>query len=665
MQNTPSEIAIEENKVLADEAQSGNAPAKQDSAEEADRKVVTLWKQRFDRAEKYRLPHIDRMMRMYKLYRAYRDASNYAYGTNIMPPKGFEIVETIKPRLASADIDITLQPTKQDFVDDPLISEWETLIEYDLGVIGDTTGFDDLKIWWINAMLIFGNGVVQLSWSGDENGHPYAEVVDNFLLYVDPKATNRLLDSRWEIKQTFKDKALIVKDEEGRGDYALYDAEKIKALEDKPIKLDPRVDRTMINTLKMGQINDGRRAGQAVDQTQGSGSSGLDKNVGESQIEIWECWDHVTNKLVTIMNRESVVRNDENPYLKIRGGRMFIDLPDISLNWEYYAMSHLEPVETTIYEMADSRNQAMDDIVFSLDPIRKIKKGKGYKPEDLKHAPGAVWELDNVTDVTIETGPNISNSWVAKDNILNQSIQTALALSEYAQGIPQNSQEPASKVELLLLQTNIRFSLLVRQMEIAFTDLINAMIQMNQEFLGDEMGYRLTGTKISFKTFGADAKQVGVDARVDISPKPEKSAAQEANETVALYKALVTDEIPLLKGATPEEIAEFKRRKRVMQKMLVQAFGKGKYVNEIMGKEVATATPTPEAGAEQAGRQSAPAQEIPPVQNDTITAKAPVAEILKQTPNQPIDITPPVEAMPGVSNPQGFFSKLLSSIKRK
>lgn len=656
-----SDAAKAEMTVLADQA-NNLEPEQKDTPDEAERKLVALWQGRFTRAENYRRAHIDRMNRMYKLYRAYRDATNYAYGTNIMPPIGFEIIETIKPRLASAEIDIRLQPTKQEHVDSPLIGEWESLIEYDLSVLGDDTGFDDLKIMWINSMLIFGNGPAQLSWSGDENGHPYLEIVDPYLFYPDPKATNRLLDSRWEIKQTFKDKAIIVDDEKKRGDYALYDAVKLREIEDQPIKLDPRVDRTAINTLRMGQMNDGKNRGQATDSGPGTGAT--DKNTGEAQVEIWECWDHVTNKLQVIFNRAKVMRDDESPYLKVRGGRMFIDLPDISLNWEYYAMSHLEPVETTIYEMADSRNQAMDDIVFSLDPIRKIKKGKGYKPEDLKHSPGAVWELDNVNDVAIETGPNISNAWQAKDNMLRQSIQTALALSEYTQGIPNSGTEPVGKVELLLMQTNIRFSLLVRQMEIAFTDLTNMMIQMNQEFLGDSMEYRITGTKVSFKSFGPDAKQIGLDARVDIQPKPEKSDTQEANETVALYKALVTDDQPG-QGADPEEVQDFKRRKRVMQRMLIKAFGRSKLEDEIMGPDPKPATAAP--------TQTAPADNtpIPEIKADQggITAQPAVAPQLATQVPEPVQVMPPEQSgLPGVgnapgSNPQGFLARLLSKVR--
>ena len=96
---------------------------------------------------------------------------------------------------------------------------------------------------------------------------------------------------------------------------------------------------------------------------------------GEKTIEIWGCWDHIEGKLQAVFNRNILVRNDDNPYAKVNNGQVFIDLPDITLNWEYYAMGHLEPVETTIHEIADSRNQAMDDIVFSLDPIRKVEKG--------------------------------------------------------------------------------------------------------------------------------------------------------------------------------------------------------------------------------------------------------------------------------------------------
>ena len=158
--------------------------------------------------------------------------------------------------------------------------------------------------------------------------------------------------------------------------------------------------------------------------------------------------------------------------------------------------------------------------------------------------------------------------WISKDTILNRSIQSALALSEYTQGIPQNANEPANKVEMLLAQTGIRLSLLLRQLKIVMKELSNALIQMNQEFLTEDLDYRITGDKTEWKTFRAGAREVNMDARVTIEQKIEKSAVQTANETIALYQALITDEIPLMAQAGGKQLEEFDRKKRVMQKFL-------------------------------------------------------------------------------------------------
>ena len=565
-----------------------------DTQEEEDRKVVEMWTSRFSRAETFRRPFIDRNIRMYKLYRAYRSASNYAYGTSLMPPTGFEIIETVKPRLASAEIKINLYPTKQENENSASLKQWDDLIEYDLQVME----FDDKKIEWINAQLMFGNGILQIMWDGDDDGDPYIEVVDNFLFYPDPQAMKRLKNSRWEIKQAFKSKAVIERDEKKRGDDPLYTVmeldEETGGVVEKPLikskkweKIeegsetpdDPRRQRYEINTLKMGQIDDRKNKDQAIDQTTGSGSSTPDKMAGDKVVEIWECWDHVEGKLVTIFNRKEPVRNDDNPYANVNGGQVFIDLPDITLNWEYYAMSHLEPVETTIHEIADSRNQAMDDIVFSLDPIRKVKKGQGYKDSDIVHKPGAIWYLQKADDVVIERGPEISRQWVEKDNLLRREVQTSLALSEYTQGIPKSAQEPASKVEILLMQTNIRFSLLVRQMEIAITELANSLIQMNREFLGDEKSFRILGKKVRWGKFTKEDKNVEVDAFVDVVPKKEKTAEQEAKEVLEMYKLFVVDDKP--EGGTPLEVAAWKKKKATLQKLIVEKMGYEEYADVL------------------------------------------------------------------------------------
>lgn len=671
-------------------------PEKKDF-EKLEETAVAKWKKRFDRAENFRRPYIDRNMRMYRLYRAYREATNYAYGTRLMPPVGFEIIETVKPRLASAEISVNIYPTKKEDVGKKEnISRWDDLIEYDLQVIN----FDDLKIQWINAMLMYGNGTAQLMWEGGEDGDPFLEIVDNFLLYVDPKATNRGKDSDWEIKQSFKSKAQIESAEKAReaafknqkdveaavseddedAEGAEEDAEEeieeaadgtkkydLDAFlytttqrndatgEDEEVPMiyskawediegsstadDPRRQRYEINTKKMGQINDGTAVGQANDA--GSGSSTDDKLQEEKMIEIWECFDHLDGKLVAIFNRTNLVRNEENPYIKVLGGRTFIDLPDISLNWEYFAMGHLEPVETTIHEIADSRNQAMDDIVFSLDPIRKVKKGSGYKDTDFLHAPGAIWYVQNKDDIVYEKLPEVSRAWVEKDTILRKEIESSLAMSEYVRGIPQSAAEPSSKVELLLTQTNIRLSLIVRQMEIAFTDLVNGLIQLNQEMLGEQKSFRILGKKFRFGEFTSEDKQMGVDASVDISPKIEKSSDQKSKEVLDLYKLLVVDDKPDLQD--PAAVAVWKKKKGVLQRLLVDELGYEEYA-DILAPKLSETTPVKEGDDTQGGpdalSKGAPA---PQPGGDAIAPE------LKQPIPGPEDLLPPEAGVPGAT----------------
>lgn len=652
-----------------------------DDADETERKLVSLWTDRFTRAETFRRPFIDRNIRMYKLYRAYRSASNYAYGTSLMPPTGFEIIETVKPRLASAEIQVNIYPTKEEDADNESIAKWDDLIAYDLQV----TEFDDKKIEWINAQLMFGNGILQIMWDGGEDGDPYIEVVDNFLFYPDPQSMKRLKNSRWEIKQAFKSKAVIERDEKKRGDDPLYltmekdeetgemkeipfiKSKKWKALEEgSETPDDPRRKRYEINTLKMGQIDSRINRDQAIDETTGAGSSTPDKMAGDKVVEIWECWDHVEGKLIAVFNRKAISRNEDNPYAKVNGGQVFIDLPDITLNWEYYAMSHLEPVETTIHEIADSRNQAMDDIVFSLDPIRKVKKGQGYKDSDIVHKPGAIWYLQKADDVVIERGPEISRQWVEKDNLLRREVQTSLALNEYTSGMPKSGQEPASKVEILLQQTNIRFSLLVRQMEIAITELVNSMIEMNQQFLGEEKSFRIVGKKLKWGKFTKEDKAITVDASVDIVPKKEKSAEQESKEVLEMYKLFVVDDKPENTDPMSPEVLAWKKKKNVLQRLIAEKMGYEEYADILAPKLPAEAKkPAVEVPPRpQPGPQAPVTARVPSGPAEGI-ADNPVPDLIRQGLPGPEALLPPEGSTTAETQApaRGFLANLIARAK--
>ena len=562
---------------------------------EEERKLIEKWNKRFNKTKNWRLPYQEKWLRMYKLYRAYRDKNNYAYDTKLMPPIAFEIVETVKPRLASAKMNIRVLPRGKDDVGSPSIEAWDDLIKYDL----DVMNFDDRKIDWITSALIYGNGIAQLTWNpGEEDdGDPDLEIQDLWLFYPDPEATS-LQDSKWEIVQIFKKKEQIIKEEETRGENKLY--KNLEYVENKKITNDPRRERYEINTKKMGQID----TGGTTSEGEPIGGTTLSEKDQEEQVELWQIWDHETNKLIVIANRQILIRNDVNPYLNINNGRVFIDLPDHALLWELWGIGHIEPVETTINEIADSRNQAMDDIVYTLDPIRKVRKDAHLTADDIVHAPGAIWQLKRADDVLIERPPEISKQWLEKDEILRREIQTSLAISEYAMGLPKGTQEPLGKVELLLMQTNIRFSLLLHQFEIALTQLINNLIELNKEFITKDKVYRLVGKDIVFKEFKKEDKKVKIDAKVEIEPQVEETPEKRKIDIMELYKIFVTEDKP--EAENIKEIEQWKIRKKTLQKKILEEFGMEEYEDLIIGKNekeenqesliqtpIQTPTPTP------------------------------------------------------------------------
>ena len=365
-------------------AEETKTTAKYDPTDEESAKIEK-WKQRFGVAERFRNPFEAKFLRMWKLYRAYRDKVNYAYKTNLMPPVGFEIIETVKPRLSASKMRTRIFPVNKDDVGSGAIEEWDSLISYNFEVME----LDEKKVDYIDSMLKYGNGYAHIYWMDHEDGgDPGMDIIDNWLLYFDPNATNRLKDSEWEIKQIFKSKARILKEEKNRANDEVEVEEEdpetgekkvvkksvhgvyknLEHVQDQKITDDPRSERVNIESLKMGQIDGPDRAS---DDTQQSNS---DPKFETKSVEIWECYDHDTDEIVTIMNREVLVRDEPNPYKDINEGRLIVDLPCIRVPWSAYAMGLMEPVETIIHEIADSRNQAMDNVVFNLDPIRKVRK---------------------------------------------------------------------------------------------------------------------------------------------------------------------------------------------------------------------------------------------------------------------------------------------------
>lgn len=550
---------------------------------ERDAALLTKWKARFKRAKDFRDPYQAKWLRMYRLYRAYQHKQNYAYNTRLMPPIAFEIVKTVVSRLATAKRKTRVIPREKADIQSTALGSWADLVNYDFDIIELAKKLPD----WIESSVLYGNGIVKLAWKvisrkrGDGTvktiyDDPTMILCDLWDFLPAPETEDLQEGCPWLIHRIIKPKEKITKEEENRGGNKIY--KNLEFCEPKAVE-DWKKERYEINTKKMSQIDGDIKKAETGEQ-----KVLPVKNDQEKQLELWECWDYEEDQLVVIANGEVVIRDDENPYLDVNNGHIFVDLPDMSLLWEFWATGHVEPVESTIMEIADLRNQRMDDVVLMLDPVVKIRKDTGITKNDIIFSPGAVWELRKMDDVVIERPPDISLMGVNEDKLLRDEISRTLALGEYLQGLPQSSGEPLGKVAMLLGQSNLRLSMNAQNISNALTTVANILIQLNREFIGEDKLYRIVGNIVDFKEFKSEDKRIQVDAVVEVEPviPPDKQA--RLNQILLLYDKLIAQDKP-----DPNSVEDVKRwliRKRALQKMILEELDLDQYVDILLGPEI-------------------------------------------------------------------------------
>jgi len=550
---------------------------------ERDTELLTKWKARFKRAKEFREPYQAKWLRMYRLYRAYQHKQNYAYNTRLMPPIAFEIVKTVVSRLATAKRKTRVIPRDKTDIESTALGSWSDLVNYDFDIIELARKLPN----WIESSVLYGNGIAKLAWKVINRKRSDGTVKT---IYDDPTMilcdlwdflpapeTEDLQDGcPWLIHRIVKAKEKISKEEENRGDNKIY--KNLEFCEPKMVE-DWKKERYEINTKKMSQIDGDIRKAETGEQ-----KVLPVKNDQEKQLELWECWDYEEDQLIVIANGEVVIRDDENPYLDVNNGHIFVDLPDMSLLWEFWATGHVEPVESTIMEIADLRNQRMDDVILMLDPVVKIRKDTGITKNDIIFSPGAVWELRKMDDVVIERPPDISLMGVNEDRLLRDEISRTLALGEYLQGLPQSSSEPLGKVAMLLGQSNLRLSMNAQNISNALTTVANILIQLNREFIGEDKLYRIVGNIVDFKEFKSEDKKIQVDAIVEVEPviPPDKQA--RLNQILLLYDKLIAQDKP--DQNNPADVKHWLIRKRALQKMILEELDLDQYVDILLGPEL-------------------------------------------------------------------------------
>jgi hypothetical protein len=187
-------------------------------------------------------------------------------------------------------------------------------------------------------------------------------------------------------------------------------------------------------------------------------------------------------------------------------------------------------------------------------------------------------------DVVVERLPDISLMGVNEERALRDEIERTLAISEYAQGMPKSSDEPLGKVAMLIGQSNLRLSSFAQNLSETLSNLANMLIEMNQEFIEEDKLYRVIGDEVSFKEFTMADKEVKVDAVVTVDPVVPPDQQTRLNQSLLLYDKFVAQDKP--DPNSPDEVKQWKKRKRAIQEMILEEMGKEAYIQAFEATHV-------------------------------------------------------------------------------
>jgi hypothetical protein len=88
---------------------------------------------------------------------------------------------------------------------------------------------------------------------------------------------------------------------------------------------------------------------------------------------------------------------------------------------------------------------------------------------------------------------------------------------------------------------------------------------------------------VSFKEFTSADKEIKVDAVVAVDPAVPPDQQMRLNQTLLLYDRLVAQDKP--DPANADEFAQWKKRKRVIQEMILEEMDKEAYRAVLLGEE--------------------------------------------------------------------------------
>jgi hypothetical protein len=469
--------------------------------------------------------------------------------SKVFNPILWSFIETIVTRLMAKTPVIAYKPRENsDEVQSQIMSD---LFKYWF----DKSSAYSKIVAWIKDSLIYGTGIIKIDWltqkprmvksyALDMEGNPIlgedgqfqtqeTPVIDYddpriksiniYDFYYDP-AGDDIDTCKWVAYQYKANIDDLIAEEEGNktSGKSFYNMSALKRLKAGNANSDNEYDDQRHTATGMGQLTE-------EDKT-------LDKCIIS---EMWED-DHLT----IIGNDEEVLYDGENPYW--HGKKPFIKLVDSIVPQEFYGKGEIEPVEKQLHALNTIQNQRITNVNRILSPMWKAKNG--VDDDELQFIDNGIVHITDVDDANIFTMPNVTQSAVQEQTMAVETIQRALGVTDYVQGV-QTPGQTASEVEVKTQQANARFAHKVKILEETGLKRLGELVyQLYQQFITKDKIIKVVGPQ---GEMFAKVSAGDITGEYDVSPESDSTLQTDQNAEFTKFMNLFQIAQPYFQKTVP------------------------------------------------------------------------------------------------------------------
>ena len=449
-------------------------------------------------------------------------------------PETFTIVESIKANIAGGKPKFNFIPIREE-------QNQETEVINDLvDFYWDQNNMTEKVQDWVQDMLVYGNGIMMVSWEGDM---PHMTNIPLRDFFVDPTATHM--------------------NRPGTPGYPKYAGYRflttVEELKNRKI-VDPETgDMKLLyqNLDDIGELNEDDPTDKTVKEKL-LGSTLPDKK-GQIEVIVY----YTRKKKIVIANRETLIYDGENPYKrekKTKSVTRIVDMAPMTTEIEFpeikgflpfailrnyvdtslfYAKGDVEVILPRQERLNDISSQKTDNLTYVMNNMWQIDPQYKHLAEQIESFPGAVFPLPQGALTAIEKqsiGADADNEMFR----IKEEMRRATAADEVIQGVSQDKgRVTATEIQAQMNQASQRFSTKLTNLEDeGYAQLGRIIFKMVQIFVDQTMAVKVIGADDGMKWRDFDPEEYSgqYEPKVQLESTTKAVRAEEGQKYALIHQ---------------------------------------------------------------------------------------------------------------------------------